>query len=473
MSEPNRLLRIKNLMVQNFRCFKHCELVLHPTLTVLVAENAQGKTALLDALRLSLQEFVTTIGRAKQSRGFDRTDIHLMLYERNVMATRLPTGFRVQGEVGEEMITWSRVLGKDSFHARTSIKDTKDIRRVAQVLADRPGVNDSVPSDSPSSLPVVAYYGTGRLYDEHRLTEGKRMLAEASPARVSAYLDCLSPSSSYKSFATWFGLKWDQVSDPRYRVVGYDSRPENHIAAVRNAVRTVLEPTGWTSINWEPARRDDGGRVVKAGYIILEHPIKGRLPLTHLSDGVRNMVALVADIAHRCVRLNPFFGEEAATRTPGIVLIDEVEMHLHPRWQQLVIGLLQVAFPNIQFVVSTHSPHVLSTVDKTSIRLIQLNEQGYGSTPEPLSQTRGDESGNVLARAMHVDPVPDIEPVRLLSEYRALVQNGFDRGERAQVLWRELVTLYGEGHHLLDEAAVLRDLQEFKREYNRTAGGAP
>ena len=74
-----------------------------------------------------------------------------------------------------------------------------------------------------------------------------------------------------------------------------------------------------------------------------------------LSDGVRNMIALVADIARRCASLNPHLNEAAARLTPGVLLIDEVDMHLHPRWQQLVVGLLQNAFPAMQMILSTHS----------------------------------------------------------------------------------------------------------------------
>jgi predicted ATP-binding protein involved in virulence len=465
MSEPNHLLRIDHLQLKNFRCFAACELDLHPKLTILVAENAQGKTALLDALRLVLQEFVTTVRRGKQPHGFDRADIHLKRGNQGVMEPRLPTEFRVGGEVDGEPVSWRRVLSKDTFHARTSTKDAKDIRRLAKRLADKPDINDIIPTEQPTVLPVVAYYGTGRLYDEHRLTEGKRRLAESSPIRVSAYLDCLSPSSSYKSFSAWFGQKWEQVGDPRFRAVGVEARPENQIAAVREAISTVLEPTDWTTIAWKPTSEDANGRNDGSGYIALEHSQKGQLPLNHLSDGVRNMVALVGDLAHRCVRLNPFLGEEAAKRTPGIILVDEIEMHIHPRWQQLVVALMQAAFPTIQFVFSTHSPHVLSAVDFNSIRVIHMVD-GQGKTSKPEFQTLGDESAGVLARVMDVNPVPDVESARWLSHYRALVQNSQDQSADALETLNKLRAHFGAGHHLLQEAAILRRLQEFKRQHN-------
>jgi predicted ATP-binding protein involved in virulence len=380
-----------------------------------------------------------------------------------VMQSRLPTKFKVDGQVDGELVSWSRILSKYSFHARTSTKDTKDIRRIAKRLADRPDVNEIHPSDSPTVLPVVAYYGTGRLYDEHRLTEGKRWLAEASPVRSAAYLDCLSPSSSYKSFAAWFGQKWEQVSDPRFRAVGFEARPENHISAVRDAVRTVLEPTGWTTIVWEPASQDTDGRNQSPGYIALEHSQKGRLPLTHLSDGVRNMVALVGDLAHRCVRLNPFLGEEAAKLTPGVVLIDEVEMHLHPRWQQLVIGLLSSAFPRVQFVISTHSPQVLTTVKRESIRILGKGIDGAWSSSAPAEETKGVESATALNEVMGVNPVPPVEEAQWLIDYTALIEDGALDTEQGEQLRVKLNSHYGAHHPVILDCDRLIRFQTFKR----------
>jgi predicted ATP-binding protein involved in virulence len=98
------------------------------------------------------------------------------------------------------------------------------------------------------------------------------------------------------------------------------------------------------------------------------------LQVEQLSDGVRNMIALVADIAYRMARLiNSDLGREAARETPGLVLIDEVDMHLHPEWQQVVLKTLTLAFPRVQFVLTTHSPQVISPVPSSSAN-VRLDE---------------------------------------------------------------------------------------------------
>ena len=134
------------------------------------------------------------------------------------------------------------------------------------------------------------------------------------------------------------------------------------------------------------------------------------MPVSQLSDGIRNTVALVADLAYRAVQLNPHLAERAALETDGIVLIDEVDMHLHPSWQQTILTSLREAFPKVQFIVTTHSPQVLSTVQKENIRVIHQQENQYiASLPtiSPLARTASD----ALAYVMNVNTRPPLDKV--------------------------------------------------------------
>jgi predicted ATP-binding protein involved in virulence len=443
------LLRVDRLDLRNFRCFAECAIGLHSQLTVLVAENGRGKTAVLDAIGIALGLFVDTIAGTRQFHGFDRTDVRLV-QEDGAMRPALPTEFSVNGYVDGQAIRWSRALRGYGLRARTTNKESATLRDAAQNLRLRgtSGVTDSDPS--PSILPLVAFYGTGRLWSEHRLTEGKRKYVVASDGRMSGYTDCLSSSSSFKGMIAWYENKMNETRDPRFK----SELPRNLplLRAVQEATRVVLAPTGWCELDWDFERKS----------LVVGHPDYGRLPLSALSDGVRNMVALIADIARRCASLNPHLSEFAARLTPGVLLIDEVDMHLHPRWQQLVIGLLRETFPALQMILSTHSPHVLSTVDADSIRVIRLSD-GRGIPEIPAFQTRGVESADILAKVMDVDPVPQVEQARWLSDYRALVQTAEHQSPIGQLLWDKLVTHFGEDHPVLAEVETLRRLQEFKR----------
>src|SRR5438132_7105297 len=103
-------LRVDRLGLRNFRCFAECSIELHPNLTVLVAENGRGKTAVLDALGIALELFVDTITVTRQLHGFDRTDVRLVPGENGIMSPALPTEFVADGYVAGQALHWRRTL---------------------------------------------------------------------------------------------------------------------------------------------------------------------------------------------------------------------------------------------------------------------------------------------------------------------------------------------------------------------------
>lgn len=453
-------LRLDKLTLRNFRCFADCVIELHPELTVLVADNAQGKTAILDAIGIAFGLFVQSLSKSGPSHGFAHDDIRQIRKDSEQMVQVLPTEFRAEGVVTGQPLKWSRTLSSGSDRGRSSTKKAANLQSAAVKILTSLNAFDAGGSTENPVLPLIAFYGTGRLWSTHRLTEERRRADRGGIVRLAGYTDCLSSSSSFKSFVLWYRDMVSLLRGSAARALGPHEQPLAKLAAVREAARTVLEPTKWRDIDW-----DDGRRT-----LVVEHPEHGRLPLSQLSDGVRNMIALVADIAHRCVRLNPQFGEEAARRTPGILLVDEVDMHLHPRWQQLVMDLLRKAFPSMQMVVSTHSPHVLSTVDKSSIRVIRLQD-GRGLLDTPAFQTRGVESADVLATIMGVDPMPQVEEALWISSYRASIEDGDAESSEALALRSKIVNHFGEKHPLVLDCDRLLRFQAIKRQRSRPAEG--
>jgi predicted ATP-binding protein involved in virulence len=461
-------LRLDRLELRNFRCFAQCSIDLHPELTVLVAENGRGKTAVLDAIGISLGLFVDTIAINGQTHGFERSDVRLAKNTDERMSPVLPVELKASGSADGARLSWGRAvnrLGKE--RVRTSNRDAQTLVAAAEGFRQRLTGFAGGEREQPPPLPLVAFYGTGRLWSEHRLTERKRGTGQSTMGRVAGYLDSLSSSSSFKTFADWYERMSNAARSTTSVALGPTERPEKLLAAVRDATRIVLEPTRWRDIDWEFPTLDENGQPQAEGYLVVEHPDHGRLPLSVLSDGVRNMIALVADLAHRCARLNPQFGEKAAELTPGILLIDEVDMHLHPRWQQLVVGLLQRAFPAMQLVVSTHSPHVLSTVDVNCIRVIRIVD-GVGVLETPKFQTKGVESADVLAAIMGVDPIPQVPEAKELSEYRSLIEDGASETPRMLELRSKLLEHFGHDHPLMLDCDRLLRFQAFKRSRKAT-----
>lgn len=189
---------------------------------------------------------------------------------------------------------------------------------------------------------------------------------------------------------------------------------------------------------------------------------------------------MVGDIAHRCIKLNPHLGQEAAQKTPGIVLIDEVDMHLHPRWQQLVLTQLQNAFENIQFIVTTHSPQVLTTVKPECIRALRWmtlpSEQAQRNMIQPQTAharvevldgfafSEGAESQQLLKDILGVDPRPEnLTIVQDLHKYLTLIQNDHWDSPEAEALKTKL-SAWGHEH----EPALIRAEMDIRmRQYRR------
>ena len=443
-------LQINQLQLQNYRCFADCTVDFHSELTVLVADNGFGKTALLDVAALALGTFVDAITDSKRG-SFKQGDVRVVPDGEGSMAPVVPTSFSAKGRIDGQRVTWQRTVNSATPNARTTWAGAKRAEEVAAGLRTRLESFAGGDREQAPPLPLVAVYGTGRLWDQERLTERRRFSSQEPMGRMSGYIDCLSPSSSFKAFGAWYETMVLAIQETPVTGVRRPDRPENLLAAVRTAASGVLEPTGWRAIDWDPDQ----------GLLVAEHPEHGRLPLSFLSDGVRNMIALVADVAHRCARLNPHFGTEAARLTPGILLIDEVDMHLHPRWQQQVLGLLRDAFPAMQMVVTTHSPQVLSTVDVESIRIVR-HANGVGTLVHPRFQTRGVESADVLAEIMGVDPTPRVPEAAKMSCYRALIEDGLAEGEMALSLRHDLLEHFGSEHPLMVQCDRLIRFQAFK-----------
>ena len=441
--------RLDSLSLRNYRCFPELDVQFHPALTVVVAPNGSGKTAILDAVAVAFRLFVDTIQTREGSLGFDHADIRRQLGSDGTMYSVLPTSFQAQGAIGNKPLRWSRALESDKPRAKTTFVDAVSIKDAASALRKHlQDFADNKRADSPV-LPLLAYYGTGRLFGAHKLTKKK---AEGGTNRLLGYEDCLTSASRYKFFEDWFE-RFSRVAQ-QDKTDGKQSAhaPREKLEAVTSAVNALLAPSGWQDLSWDFAE----------DQIVATHLEHGTLPVDHLSDGIRNMIGMVGDIAHRCTRLNPQLGVEAARQTHGIVMIDEVDMHLHPEWQQVVIQSLRDAFPLLQFIVSTHSPQVLTTVMSENIRVLGRNAAGTWEALPPPQEIKGVESAVALNNVMGVNPIPPVDEAKWLADYIAHVENGTHTTPVAVSLHGKLLNLYGPAHPVLLDLDRLIRFQAFK-----------
>lgn len=465
-------LQLTRLLLRDYRCFEHIDIDFHPRLTVLVAANGAGKTSILDAIAVAYGPYVGAFDEAV-GKHFEPSDIRQFQprqtasneMEYSAKGLRMDaTGFipdSLADLIGSVPAVWMRSL-LNSTKAKTTIKDAReliDYGKRMQAAVRTPG-NDVL-------LPLVAYYGTGRLWQQKKLTDTKRI---QRTSRTVGYTDCLDPASSYKSFVEWF--RYWSLNATEARIKAHEAGKastrtefDDYIQSVSQAVNLCIQPSGWTNIEYSFSR----------DALVARHEQFGELPVELLSDGIRNMIGMVADIAFRATKLNSQLGANAASQTPGILLIDEVDMHLHPEWQQVVLQSLTQAFPAMQLVVTTHSPQVLSTVSFESVRLLRSladPESGRLTTAVAKAewQTRGVASSDLLARIMGVDPVPSVPEARWVSDYQALIQQNLHSDKEGLVLRAKLESHFGALHPVIRECDRMVRLQEFKQRMPRDLG---
>jgi predicted ATP-binding protein involved in virulence len=462
-------MKLKNVQITNFRCFESLSLDLDSQLTVLVAKNGQGKSSLLDAIRIGLWPFVRSFDLARNpsneiGNNISIDDIRLLKKHNGEMVRELPCRITLQGNFdldlienkdGRKLWTWSRYRDSEA-------KSSKTKENAASVLITflANAVQNQVRNiESPDfDLPIIGYYGTGRLWNQKKLVKEKKPNADFYMS-LFAYRDCLDSSSSYKYFEDWFIWIFECYWEEQIKRAERSLSPEmgslwkNVIWIVQQAINEVLpEEMGWSDLEYSVSNEKS---------LVLNHP-NGKLKVKQLSDGIRNTLGMVGDIAYRCIKLNWHYLHSSletdsviniAKETSGVVMIDEIELHLHPEWQQTVLSNLCKAFPKIQFIVTTHSPQVLSTIHRKSIRLLGKDANGKDVAVMPMAESYGELSSDVLQSIMHVNPQPPVAEKSNLDRLTALVDQGLYEMQEAKNLFAELKTVFGESHPQLQKLA--------------------
>lgn len=360
---------IKSLSLRNYRCYENIDVEFNPEYTVLVGVNGAGKTTILDALATALGSYIAGFDGIA-SNGITRDDAHRKMYElgsRVDPEEQYPVEVSAKCMVGEQKISWTRSLhGKDG---RTHIKDAKQIMDYGMLLQDRVRAGDK-----DTILPLIAYYGTGRLYMQKRQ---KRNAADDTRfTRTTGYVDCLDSASNDKLMMRWFKQMTEMQIQEGVRI------PE--LEVVKRAMGMCFSGAENTE---DIAQFEYKVKTQEIEITYQKNGKKERLPMKMLSDGLKITISMVADIAYRMAVLNPQLLDNILEVTPGIVLIDEVDMHLHPEWQKRIMADLHYIFPKVQFVVTTHSPSVLANVRKEHILLL---EDGQIYMPEQATYTERD-----------------------------------------------------------------------------------
>ncbi len=336
-------MRIDHLHIHNFKGFEDRAFDFPRSLDspapgsfhVLIGENGSGKSTALDALAIAVG--IWHVARPTAGwRAIRPEEARLKVTQDGdqVRFDPMPSpSITAKGMIGGQPVSWTRQNKERS--KRTSNAEAKEAVDIIKALLaeDRAEVR--------STLPVLAYYGAGRAWLAGRERSSKFEMKLGKVSRFDAYYYCLDGSIRHKDINRWF-LFESLESFQR-------GKKRSSMLAVERAVLSCVP--GASHLRFDVDRKE-----------IIVGLESGEVPFYSLSDGQRSMVSMVADIAMKSAILNPHLGEDSAVHSPGVVLIDELDLHLHPKWQREVVEHLRSAFPAIQFIGTTHSPFIVQAL---------------------------------------------------------------------------------------------------------------
>ena len=374
---------LKSMTLHNFRCFSDLKVNFNNRLTVLVGNNGAGKSTVLEAAAIAAGTLTSAMD-GLTNYGIKKSDAHYKCFDlgSNVdVQPQFPVEITAVGTVDGQEISWVRNL--NSAKGRGGLASAKEMTRIAENYQNR-----MRSGDKELKLPIISYYGTGRLWNQHR--EKKNDIFEKN-SRSNGYIDSLDGAANDKLMMKWF-QKMTMQQFQRGELI-----PE--FTAVRMAMEQVFASiTGFSDVQVQ-FNLDTGDIDILYFDKDKEHV---RIPLSLLSDGYKCTISLIADIAYRMAILNPQLLDKVLTETEGIVLIDEIDLHLHPSWQKRILKDLMEVFPKVQFIVSTHAPEVINSAKQESIVVLSHN-----TVMPAMNETYGKDANTILREVMEVSERPD------------------------------------------------------------------
>lgn len=386
-------MKVEKLILWDFRGVRKMEIEISENMTVLAGINGAGKSTVLDALAMLLSCVTAKIRQPGSPKNpLDDLDV-------NNQSHGCTIGVHLSHD--NKLYTWS--LGKKRPGHQGNAKSSL---RKASVIADAVRLRITQTNEQ-CSIPLFAYYPVNRAVLEIPLRIKQKHAFEL----LNAYEDSLRSGASFKLFFEWFRHREDLENENR-KYADRASKPDNwefpdrQLEAVRKALEAFLPEFSDFSVKRNKLRMV----VNKAG---------AELQVDQLSDGEKCLIAMIGDLARRLAIANPTL--ENSSQGEGIVLIDEIDLHLHPSWQRMVVPKLTEVFPNCQFVVSTHSPQVLGEIAGRDVRCLYTDPEKGLSAFVPR-QALGLDSSEVLAELMET-PDRNEETTQRLREVFELIDN--------------------------------------------------
>ena len=407
-------MKLKNIKISNYRCFKEAEINVDEYMTLIVGQNGAGKTTILDAVAVSVGTFLLGIDGGV-SRSILKTDARYEFHDLDGTIDpqhQFPVSIESIGDcLDRQNVKWIRSLNSES--GKTTIKDAIELTGLAKKAQDQIMTGDKL-----LILPLISYYGTGRLYAQKKEKRNLKSLTEFK--RQVGYVDCMAAESNEKLMLNWFQTQTLKSLQEQQKT-GILERPLLLKTVEKAICRSFERISG--------ARNTSLFFDLDTHRLVLEFKTADgnaqKFAMDEMSDGYKNTLSMIGDIAYRMAVLNPMLGDQVLEKTPGVVLIDEIDLHLHPQWQQTILDDLHAIFPKIQFIVSSHAPAVINSIPREQIRILD-----HGEIYMPAAQTYGRDANSILREVMQVSERPAEIKQRMDLFYRYMDENNYQEADK-------------------------------------------
>ena len=339
-------MHIQTLTLTHFRGAESLSLNLHPRLNVLVGVNGAGKSTVLDASATLLSWVISRIRQAGTS--------GRPITEADITNQKGSATLEIRCVDDNQTISWRLSKTRKGHRSSDQPSDLKALSDYTKQIQNR-----IIDSEQNTNIPLFVHYPVTRAVLEIPL----RIRGKHSFELLAAYDDSLTTGANFRTFFEWFREREDLENEILVR----ESRPslltreeigqypDPQLDAVRGALDQLLPDFKNLTVRRSPLRME----IEKNGEI---------LTVNQLSDGEKCIIDMVSDLARRMAIANPTLANPLEGN--GIILIDEIDLHLHPTWQRMIVPRLVEVFPNCQFILSTHSPHVLTHVKPENIFIL-------------------------------------------------------------------------------------------------------
>lgn len=397
---------MRSIEVKEFRCYSYLKVDFKSGVNLLIGDNGSGKTSLLQACKYSLSTFFSGFSDENTKWLAPKSDdFRIRAANEETLVGEYPISIRFSQDNLFEGSEGTHTIEKRSKkNSRPLLTGLLRYRNAARNLQRTYFASDgSCVTKILKPLPLFASFSTEDIHTVRKISV--RQYLEFSTKPSFGYYECLECNGLLKYWVK------------RLLVLAEADRNKTELEVVERAIVEALGLDGCGII--------DGMKIHPNRKKVYYHFTDDReVEIDFLSDGYKRLVNIVTDLAFRCALLNKnIYGNNSAKETCGTVIIDEIDMHLHPRLQARVLKGLRNAFPHIQFIVATHAPMVMTGVLNDAENSVTRLGYSGGDYRAQRVNTYGLSASEILSIVMNVNPRDSKVDERIQSLYDDLDNN--------------------------------------------------